>query len=242
MYDPLQRENSIMEILGRLAESGLPFVVVGGYAVSAFRHRFSIDADIVISKEDLPGFERILKDSGYAKTISKKLEDAYSSEFMRYERKDMGVSVDLLIGGIAVRQTGAAFSFRFLMENSEKRAIEGIEKSVNVQVPVKEVIIIMKLHSGRLTDLRDVAALASGLDLGRIKDAIFRGDIKALERNLRQLAALIEKKEFQDSFKGVFMEKNYRIDTDEIRRLSAIRDAPAGPKNKGLGHRKVYKL
>ena len=222
MYDPLQRENSIMEILGRFAESSLPFVVVGGYAVSAYRHRFSIDADIVLSREDLPGFEKILKESGYEKTISRKLENIYSSEFMRYEKKDISISVDLLIDGIGVRQTGAAFSFRFLMENSGKRMVEGIERSVKVHVPSREILVIMKLHSGRLTDLRDVAALAHGLDIGMIRKHLFMGSQDVLNKNIRKLQSLLDDPDFRDSFKGVFMEKGYSIDTAEARKLANL--------------------
>ncbi len=224
MFNPLERENEILDTLNLLAENGLDFVVVGGYAVSAYRHRFSVDADIVIRKMDLEKFENILKTRGYSKTISKQLENPYSSEFVRYEKADLKVSIDLLVGGLGCRQTGAAFSFDFLYQKSIKKEIEGIERTTKTNVPVKEILVILKLHSGRLTDLRDVAALCFNLDIDFIQKNIFRGNRKVLERNMEKLTSLIENPNFQDSFKGVFMEKSYKLNIPEIRKLVEIKN------------------
>lgn len=223
MHDPVERENGIMDMLKKFADSGPDFVVVGGYGVSAFRHRFSIDADIVIRKEDKEKFEKMLRGRGYRKTISMRLGNLYSSEFMRYENSKLKVSMDLLIGGLGVRQTGAAFSFEFLLANSSKKLIEGMEKAVKAHVPEKEILIILKLHSGRLTDLRDVAALSFNLNMDIIRNHLFRGNQSILLKNMEKLKTLLEKPEFQDSFKGVFMEKGYRIDPDEIRKLAGLK-------------------
>lgn len=228
MLDPVERENEIIEMLRKIADSDLEFVIVGGYAVSAFRHRFSIDADIVVRKADVKNFEKILKENGYKKTISMQLENLYSSEFVRYEKKELKVSIDLLICGLGARQTGAAFSFDFLFENSNEMEIEGIEKAVKARVPKKEILIILKLHSGRLTDLRDVAALSFTLDMDIIRDNLFRGDRTVLKRNIERLETLLKKPEFQDSFKGVFMEKNYKIKPDEIRKLIKLKSFKRG--------------
>jgi hypothetical protein len=224
MYDPVRRESGIMDTLKRFAESELDFVVVGGYAVSAYRHRFSIDADIVIRKEDRERFEDILKGSGYRKTISMQLKNIYSSEFVRYEYRELKVSIDLLIGDLGARQTGASFSFEFLFKNSSKRLIEGIEKAIEARVPRREILIILKLHSSRLTDLRDIAALSFNLDMDMIRESLFRGNLNVLRENMKKLESLIEKPEFQDSFKGVFMEKGYNIDPKEIRKLTKLKD------------------
>lgn len=222
MYNPIERENEIFDILVNLSENGCRFVMIGGYAVSAYRHRFSVDADIVIQKEDAEKFERILKENGYRKTMTKKLENVYSSEFVRYEKKETKVNVDLLIGTVGIRQTGAAFGFDFLFENSRKMPIEGSEKTVRAYVPRKEVLIIMKLHAGRLTDLRDVAALSFNLDMEFIRNNIWKGGSNAVKKNLKKLGFLLEKQEFKHSFKGVFMEKGYKIGVNEIKRLVEV--------------------
>jgi hypothetical protein len=219
MYDPLEREGEVMRILNRLSSTGVVFVVVGGYGVSAYRHRYSIDADIVVRKEELNKFAEILEGEAYAYTASKKLENTYLTEFMRYERDNPKVSVDLLIDGLGCRQTGAAYSFEFLLENSTLMEIKGIQDNVKVYVPTREILIIMKLHSGRLTDLRDVAALTFGLDLEFIKKHLFRGNQNIIRKNMKKLETLLENKGFQDSFKGVFMEKKYQIKKDDIKKL-----------------------
>lgn len=222
LYDPTARENEIMETLEALSSRGLEFIVVGGYAVSAYRHRFSIDADLVIRRSDLAKFEEVLKGRGYRKSFGKRLENEYTSEYVRYEKPRPKAFIDLLVEAVGVRQTGASFGYDFILKNSATRAIEGSEKSVNACVADRELLIVMKLHSGRPADLRDAAALAFGLDLARIRSAIFRGNVRVLKKNIRQLGSLINKQDFRDSFKGVFMEKNYRIDPAEIRKLAKL--------------------
>ena len=71
MFDTfIKRENQIFEILQELTASGLEFVVVGGYAVSAYKHRFSVDADIVVKRGDMEKFAQILAKNKFVKTHS----------------------------------------------------------------------------------------------------------------------------------------------------------------------------
>ena len=154
----IKKENDIFEILNKFVDSKLDFILVGGYAVSAFKHRFSVDADIVVKSESLPNFENILKKSGFRETISRELNDIYSSKFVRYEKEQ--ASVDILIDALVSRTTNASFSYDLILSNSFKKKIIGIEKEVAARIPTKEMIIVMKIHSGRLTDFRDIAALA----------------------------------------------------------------------------------
>lgn len=120
MHELVERENEIMGMLEKFAENAPDFVVVGGYAVSAFRHRFSVDADIVIREGDTEIFGRMLSENGYRKTASFEMRNIHSSRFVRYEKEELNVSMDLFIDGLGVRQTGAAFGFDFLLENSGK--------------------------------------------------------------------------------------------------------------------------
>jgi len=97
----IKRENTIFEVLQEFVNAQLPFVLVGGYAISAYKHRFSVDADLVLRKEDKTKFEEILKKKKFAKTIVKDLDHVYAPEFIRYESKEkLPVSIDLLIGGV----------------------------------------------------------------------------------------------------------------------------------------------
>ena len=73
MEQLIKKENEIFDILQRFIDKDLNFLIVGGYAVSAFKHRFSVDADIVVKSEDLSKFEDILRKAGFKKTITKEM-------------------------------------------------------------------------------------------------------------------------------------------------------------------------
>ena len=118
MESLIKKENEIFEILQKFVDSNLNFIVVGGYAVSAFKHRFSVDADIVIKSSDLLKFEKVLEKEDFKKTITKELENIYSSKFVRYEKEK--VSVDILIDALASRGTNASFSYDLIFKNSIK--------------------------------------------------------------------------------------------------------------------------
>lgn len=214
----IERENEIFDILSEL--SGLDFVLIGGYAVSAYKHRFSVDADIVIRKTDLPKFEDILHKKGYRKTISKELENTYSTEFTRYEKKEgLTVSVDLLIGGMGIRQTNACISFDKLYSNSEKKKIVGIEKEIGLRIPTREMLIALKLNAGRLTDLRDVVALSENFNPSKVKSMMDLGNIQIVKDTINKILGLLDDKGFMDSYKGVFIEKKFKPNTKLLKRL-----------------------
>jgi len=221
MDNLIQKENSIFEILQKFIDKKLEFVIVGGYAVSSFKHRFSIDADIIIQKNNLKYFEEILKKIGFKKIISKELENIYGSQFIRYEKDN--ASIDLLIDALACRQTGALFGYDFLLKNSLTRKIIGIEKEINILIPKKEILIVSKIHSARLTDFRDVAALARGSNIEVIKKFLFRGDVKKVRENLRELHKAVNNPKFVDSFQGVFMEKKFDVDLEKVREISELK-------------------
>lgn len=218
----IKKENEIFGILQKLIDSNLDFIVVGGYAVSAFKHRFSVDADIVIKSSDLLKFEKILEKEGFKKTITKELENVYSSRFIRYEKEQ--VSVDILIDALASRGTNASFSYDLIFKNSMKKKIIGIEKEIFARIPIKELLIVMKIHSGRLTDFRDIAALAKDVNLDLIKKILFIGDLKQLKENLHKLNNVVNDKNFVDSFKGVFIEKRFDIDLKQVRKISELKN------------------
>ena len=220
MEELIKKEDDIFEILQKFIDSNMDFIVVGGYAVSAFKHRFSVDADIVIKSEDLPNFESILKKESFKKTLTKQLENDYSSKFIRYEKEQ--ASVDILIDALAARATGASFSYELLSDNSIEKKIIGIEREVIAKVPVKELLIAVKIHSGRLTDFRDIAALAKGTNIGLIKEFLFIGDLKTLQNNLHKLEETAKDKNFADSFKGVFIEKKFDVDMNQVEKIAQL--------------------
>ena len=220
MQQLIEKENLIFDVLQEFIDSKLEFIIVRGYAVSAFKHRFSVDADIVIKSEDLDKFELILKRKGFSKTKEKQLHNEYASRFMRYE-KDLA-SVDILIDALASRSTDASFGYDLLLNKSTKRKIIGIEKQVETLVPSKEMLIVMKIHSGRLTDFRDIAAMAKDTNLENIRRFLFIGDLKVVESNLDKLGKIVKEKGFIDSFKGVFMVKKFDVDINQVEKIAKL--------------------
>ena len=216
----IKKENDIFEILQRFIDEKLEFIIVGGYAVSSFKHRFSVDADIVIQNKDLEKFETILKKQGFKQIISKELENIYSSKFIRYDKNT--ASIDIMIDALASRQTNASFSYDLLLKNSSRRKIIGIEKEVSAMIPSREMLIITKIHSGRLTDFRDIAALAKDSDLDLIKRMLFVGNIYDLNKHLKELNRIVNDSKFKDSFKGVFIEKKFDIDFEKVKKISRL--------------------
>ena len=201
----IERENEILDIIDAVIKSGLKYVLVGGYAVSAYMHRFSVDADICIDKKDLDSFRKLLKSKHFAMTKRRDLEDTYKGQFECYEKKTkLPVTVDLMIGSIVSRQTNASISFRSLFEHSATKGITGIEKSIETRIPSKEVMIALKIHAARMTDARDIVALCKDIDYNLVEKFVERGNSKEVQNNIKNLISHFKSDNFKDSFKGVF--------------------------------------
>lgn len=196
------RENQLFDILGSFNERGLAFLVIGGYAVSAYQHRFSVDADLVITAEQFNRFAARLREEGYEQVEDVELG---AGRFVAFQRPgDLPVTVDLMVGAVQSRETGAAWQYEELTGEAEQVTIEGSERSVTVRIPATEVLLAMKLHSGRLTDARDVVALAEDVDFDRVADYLDRGDADQLQAVLERVRDTIGSEDFRDAYKGVF--------------------------------------
>ena len=161
--------------------------------------------------------------NGFKKIIVKELDHRYASEFIRYEAAEKpSASIDLLIGGLGSRTTKASFSFEQLQSHAQKRTIIGTEKEVIALVPDREVLIALKIHSGRLTDFRDIVALCKNIDLKIVQEFMAVGEPEVIRQNIQKLMALLDQKGFIDSFKGVFQEKKYEISLPEVRALRTL--------------------
>lgn len=99
------RENQLFGIIETFSEHKLEFLVIGGYAVSAFQHRFSVDADLVITAEQFDQFAAILRDEGYEQIEDTALD---AGRFVAFQRAgDLPVTVDLMVGAVQNRETDA---------------------------------------------------------------------------------------------------------------------------------------
>lgn len=209
----LERENEIMKIINVFQKKELEFIVVGGYAVSTYKKRFSIDLDIVVSEKNLEKFEKILEKEGYSFYYEKEIEMLYGENFKRFRKNinHLPVDIDLLINGLASRATNAVWGLDYIKKHSTKRKIEDTE----FFIPEKELLIAMKFHSGRLSDIRDILALMP-CNFEAIKKHLNRGDIKKLKESIKNQLDFLNKPKFKDSFKGIFgpysfNEKNLKL-------------------------------
>jgi len=204
----IERENEIIKTVRNLVEAGLEFVVVGGYATSALaRHRFSVDCDIVISKERLGNIQDVLKQEGFEKHVQRSgFDETYGGEFLSYKKDAAGFPVrfDILVGSLVCRATGASWSFDYINKHSVEANVSGLEASVSCRIPQKELLIAFKIHSGRRADVRDIVMLRENADLEKVLSHLGRGNIEALRGQIKKITAALEDKNLVDSLKGVF--------------------------------------
>lgn len=197
----LEREQEIIRLLALLLDADLPFIIVGGYAVSTYKKRFSIDIDLIVQEEALEKFENLLEKEDYSLHYEKNISLLYGENFKRYEKKmkNLPVDVDLMINGLVSRTTNATWGFDYIKKNSVKRKLSNLE----FLTPVRELLIAMKLHSGRLSDIRDVVALMP-CNEEELKRHLIKGDIEKLKISIKKQAVFLNKPQFDDSFKGIF--------------------------------------
>src|SRR3989338_4974123 len=110
----LEREQEIIKLLNLFLDKELEFIVVGGYAVSTYKKRFSIDLDIVIREDNFLQFEKILEKEGFALHYEKKIALLYGENFKRFTKKmkNLPVDIDLLVNGLVSRTTDASWGDR----------------------------------------------------------------------------------------------------------------------------------
>src|SRR3989344_973617 len=201
------REEEIFKTLKEL--KNCDFVIIGGYAVNAYAlPRFSVDCDFVIKdKKGLRKIEKILLTIGYSK---EKLPAAvqYSGSFSRYEKKlehNFAVSMDLLVDNVTDRMTGAIFSADWIFANSSKRILKGktIAEELKVRIINVDALLVMKIISGRATDIRDVFMMfPQAEDKEWLKSEIqIRADFKD---RITRIIEKISSRQFKDGLSGVY--------------------------------------
>jgi len=220
------REQELLTTLAAINESSLPYVLVGGWAISAFNQRFSTDVDLVVPEDAVEDYESYLQDQDYDRTSEYDTNGIYEGQFIQYS-KDVGnpVSIELMVNALRCRQTEAEWSYRYLDQHAQSVTI-GRTQSVHTRIPERELLLAIKLHSGRFTDARDVVAAADDADFDRIEKHLHRGEPDALAEQLRTIDEQLTDESFVDSFKGEFQQQTVPEGTIERVRefLSIQRD------------------
>jgi len=202
------RESEIIRVLKILGSRVGRFVVVGGYAVNAHAsHRFSVDSDLVIAKNDLASLENILREEGYKRRRTRQhLEEVYGGRTREYVKLIGGrrVSVDLFVDCLICRRTGGVWSYELMRQNSLELNVIGLTDSAVLLVPRRELLIAVKAHSGRRVDLRDVIMLSEGADWEAVPEFTACG---AREKVIGQVEFALEtigKNEFSSALRAQF--------------------------------------
>ena len=132
----------------------------------------------------------------------------YHGKFERYKKEittNFRVSMDILIGEVLDRKTGAKFSAEWVFENSKSRNLKGktINEELRLRIVNPEALFALKLISCRSTDIRDMFLLISSItDKKWIKKEVSeRYDFK---ERLSKFIEEINSKQFKDGLQGVF--------------------------------------
>jgi hypothetical protein len=204
--DLLAREAEVIRILKVLSSESNKFVVIGGYAINALTsHRFSVDCDIVVDFKGMKEISTILDREGYKASKIEK-QPIYGVKMKRF-LKPAGfskVSVEVFPKEVSCRQTEGSWSYEQIIENSSKRTSVGLTDSAEAMVPKKELIMAMKIHAGRDTDLRDVTMLSERADWESIANFASCGDLDKVKVQIESALQIISKPQFASSLKAEF--------------------------------------
>ena len=121
------RSDALIELLEEFTQARHEYVLVGGYAVSAFNARFSTDLDIVVAP-DSAKFAEFLEWQGFEETDSHPKGRFYDTEVIEYEKRitpQQPIGFDLLVNGLGCRQTEAQWSFDYLYNHSHQQEVSG---------------------------------------------------------------------------------------------------------------------
>lgn len=201
------RSRALLELLDSLDENGIRYVLVGGYAVSAFNTRFSTDLDVVVASERRDAFESFLESRGFELTDSHEKDWFYETEVVEYEKRlapKQPIGFDLMVNGLGCRQTEAQWSFDYLHDHSSVRESSAGMVTTTARIVDGAVLVATKLHSAREGDLRDAVAIAEEIDLDDVTPHLHRGDEHALVTQLERGLEILERDEFEHGFRSDF--------------------------------------
>lgn len=213
-----ERQDELVDTHRAVQDAGLPYVLVGGWAVSAFQARFTTDIDTVIPGTALDGYDSLLGDLGYQKQFEEDVSNEYEGRMIQYEKSvgEYAVTFEALVDAIRCRQTDAEWSYRYLHKYSSMESLD-VAEDLTARIPEPALLFAMKLHSGRRADTRDLVVISSRADYDRIERHVHRGDSERLAKRIQTVIERLEADDFADSFKGVFQQGE--IPSDRVSEL-----------------------
>ncbi|MCF2164504.1 MULTISPECIES: hypothetical protein [Halobacterium] len=208
-----ERQSELIDTHRAVQDAELPYVLVGGWAVSAFQTRFTTDIDTVVPDTALDDYDTLLRDRGYKKQFEQDVSNEYDGRMIQYT-KEVGanaVKFEALVDSMGCRQTDAEWSYRYLHEHSTIESLD-VAEDLNGRIPEPALLFAMKLHSGRKADTRDLVVTSLRADFDRIERHVHRGDPEKLDKQVEMVLNRLEEDGFEDSFKGVFQQEELPAD------------------------------
>lgn len=208
-----ERQSELIDTHRAVQDAELPYVLVGGWAVSAFQTRFTTDIDTVVPDTALDDYDTLLRDRGYNKQFEQDVSNEYDGRMIQYT-KEVGanaVKFEALVDAMGCRQTDAEWSYRYLHEHSTIESLD-VAEDLNGRIPEPALLFAMKLHSGRKADTRDLVVISLRADFDRIERHVHRGDPEKLAKQVEMVLNQLEEDGFEDSFKGVFQQEELPAD------------------------------
>jgi hypothetical protein len=222
-----ERQSELVDTHRAVQNAELPYVLIGGWAVSAFQTRFTTDIDTVLPDTALDDYNTLLRDLGYEKQFEKDVSKEYAGRMVQYTKQvgDNEVKFEALVDAMSCRQTDAEWSYRYLHEHSTIESLD-IAEDLDGRIPEPALLFAMKLHSGRKADTRDLVVISSRANFERIERHVHRGDPEKLGRQIGNVLERLEQDGFEDSFKGVFRQEGLPADAvdDLVSFLTEQRD------------------
>lgn len=213
-----ERQAELIETHRSIQEAALPYVLIGGWAVSAYQVRTTMDIDMVIPRASLPEYEPRLGDLRWEKRGERKVSNVYEGKILQYEKAvgDHSVTFNLLVGAVRCRQTDAEWSYDYLERNSIVAPLR-VAPDLRARIPEPALLFAMKLHSGRRADARDHVVVGTMADFETVLEHVDRGDRERLRGRIESVVAEMDDEHFRDSFHGAFRQTGFsESDADEV--------------------------
>jgi hypothetical protein len=216
------REEKIFSVLESISQktegfSNPKLIVIGGYALRAYIpfSRFTRDCDFVIKKEDdwkIDEIKKLLSKEINIETFEKKDEYGFLRmiDFIEAGRNKIKISLDFMEGQVRGRTGEEIFLIdEKFIDNSTMTKIQIAGKEIDIYVPDYADYLIMKVVSGRPSDIRDIAALIWKNDIPenittRLKEILPFPDI--FFKNINEIIVpSISNKRFVNSWRGTYI-------------------------------------
>lgn len=203
-----ERQAELVETHRAIQDANLPYVLVGGWAITAYQTRFTTDVDVVLPSTALDDYDSLLTRLDYVKTSDSDVSNVYEGRIVCYEKAvgDHTVEFDALVDALRCRQTNAEWSYRHLAEHSVTESLN-VAPDLTAKIPEPALLFALKLHSGRRADARDLVVIGTEADFDRVEHHLHRGDLTNLEGQIERVLGQLTSDGFEDSFKGVFRQE-----------------------------------